>query len=202
MKNPEHKVAAALLPQNPAAVKILQARAQKLALAGTPAHSLLGSQQYICFELGKNHFFGIDFHYVKEVMGKKALDVTPLPLVPAFVAGTTNYRGALLALLDLRQLFASSDTALAEVANVIIVHTAQMTVGVLIGDVAHCQPYHPDALTPGLTLSGNDKLKSTYVAGLHQGNIAILNITAILQDYLQELKGMTLASHQTGSLTR
>lgn len=54
--------------------------------------------QFVTFYFGK-HFFGLPIDDVIEI--NRALDVTPVPLAPSYVAGVVNLRGQILTAIDL-----------------------------------------------------------------------------------------------------
>ena len=201
MKKPNPQMANSFLPQSDTALNVMHTRAVQLAAPPPAPMEREGTQHYLCFSLSKDkdHLFGFDFRQVKEVLASNAVLVTALPLVPAYVTGTTNYRGALISLIDLRTLFALPDAA-AEAENVVIIRSGQMTIGFMVGFIVTSQPYHPAALTGAPGQSG--ALQASYVAGLHQGKIALLNVAAMVQDYQLELKGLALSGQHVQLATR
>ncbi len=58
------------------------------------------TEQFVTFYFGQ-HFFGLPIDDVIEI--NKALDITPVPLAPAYVAGVVNLRGQILTAVHLAQ---------------------------------------------------------------------------------------------------
>ena len=58
------------------------------------------TEQFVTFYFDK-HFFGLPIDDVIEI--NKALDITPVPLAPAYVAGVVNLRGQILTAVHLAQ---------------------------------------------------------------------------------------------------
>ena len=56
------------------------------------------SRQFVTFYFGR-HFFGLPIDDVIEI--NKALDITPVPLAPSYVAGVINLRGQILTAINL-----------------------------------------------------------------------------------------------------
>jgi purine-binding chemotaxis protein CheW len=185
--------AANYLPKSLAAQKILTMRAVTLAKKDVEAVSEINLNHYICFGLGKNHKFGIDFDQVKEIIHYST--ITPLPLAPDFVNGVINYRGRLIPIIDLQALFSLKKTDLNESTQIIIVCVNQLTVGVLASFIANSCSYDIDSLEPPLAVT--NKLKQNYVFGLHNGTTAILNFEAILLDFQNQLKSMVLSNRHS-----
>jgi purine-binding chemotaxis protein CheW len=191
--NSQH--AANYLPKSTAAKSILMERAKNLAEKTQVEVLVLNRNQYICFGLGKNHLFGIDYKQVKEVIHTSS--ITALPLTPDYIAGVLNYRGHLISIIELGKLFGLPAASVIEGSHVMIVQIKQMTIGLLISFIENSKTYDADALEPSLAV--NNKLKQKYVLGLHQGTIAILNIDAILQDFRQDLQSLALGNKHSST---
>lgn len=56
------------------------------------------TEQFVTFYFGQ-HFFGLPIDDVIEI--NKALDITPVPLAPSYVAGVVNLRGQILTAVNL-----------------------------------------------------------------------------------------------------
>ena len=84
------------------AKQIMDERAQKL--ARTPPQAVDASQvlDLVTFRLG-NDRFGIEARYVREMIQLK--QITPVPDAPDYLLGTTNLRGEVLAVFDVRDFF-------------------------------------------------------------------------------------------------
>ena len=187
--------AADYLPKSSMAQTIMLARAKNLAEKVQVEVAVTNKNQYICFGLGKNHLFGIDYAQVREVI--HASSITPLPLTPDYIAGVLNYRGHLISIVDLGKLFGLPQVSVTGSSHIMIVQIKQTTVGLLAGFIENSKTYDVDALEPGL--AANNKLKQKYILGLHQGTIAILNSEAILQDFRQDLQSLTLGNKHSST---
>jgi purine-binding chemotaxis protein CheW len=191
--NVEQGHAACYLPKSLAAQKILEQRAQKLAETSTANDVDQDKNYYLRFGLGKNHYFGVDFDQVQEVI--RYANISALPLAPDFVSGVMNYRGHLIAVIDLSILFSLKKASLTEDSHIIIVNVNAITVGIITSYIDNSRSYNPSSL--GAPLSATNRLKSNYVVGLHNGTTAILNIAVMLQDFNNELKSRILSSRQS-----
>ncbi len=76
--------------------------AQNLPVADEKAQNsevtISDTAQFVTFHYGK-HFFGLPIDEVIEI--NKALDITPVPMAPYYVAGVVNLRGQILTAIDL-----------------------------------------------------------------------------------------------------
>ncbi|MES2217153.1 MAG: chemotaxis protein CheW [Pseudomonadota bacterium] len=184
--------AANYLPKSLSAQKILAMRAKSLAEKKVnPITNEHGN--YIRFGLGKEHNFGVDFDRVKEIIRRST--ITPLPLAPDFVAGVINYRGRLIAIIDLRALFSLKKANVTNSTHIIIVGVNQITVGFLTSYIDNSRSYNTDSLEPPLAVT--NKLKKNYVIGLHNGATAILNTEVILKDFQNQLNGLVLSNRHS-----
>lgn len=65
------------------------------------------AQQYLTFHLG-DEVFAIDIRNVREIIQQGAMTI--VPLMPAFVRGVINLRGAVVPVIDLQSRFGRSQT--------------------------------------------------------------------------------------------
>ncbi len=175
-----HKLHASnLMPRNETELQILHERAKQLAMLKVETVKHVAGVAYVRFKLGENETYGIPYEFVKEVM--RNVLITPLPRSRQFIKGIINRHGALIAILDLKQFFTlqSVETKTAK-AQVIVVTTKGITLGILADNIEDSDTYEPVNLATGLpSLSA---IKTEYVIGLHRGVIAIINIEAIMKD--------------------
>jgi chemotaxis signal transduction protein len=76
--------------------------------------------------------------------------LTRVPGLPAFVAGLANWRGRVLAVLDLRGLLAAESTPLDRRGRLVVLQHTGVRVGLLVEAVAGEAAFDPDALEPAL----------------------------------------------------
>src|SRR5690242_8712747 len=81
------------LPQDAAALNILRARADRIAQQAITLAQKTSVENYVCFRLGLQEYYGLPYRYAQEVMHH--LSLTPLPHAPAFIRGVINRRGSL-----------------------------------------------------------------------------------------------------------
>lgn len=76
--------------------------------------------------------------------------LTRVPGLPAWVAGVANWRGRVLAVLDLRGLLAAGTGSLDRRARLVVLHHGGVRVGVLVESVAGGAALDPEAVEPAL----------------------------------------------------
>ena len=85
---------------------------------------------------------------VSEVGRPPAL--TRVPGLPAFVAGVANWRGRVLAVLDLRSLLAGATGPLDRRGRLVVLQHSGVRVGLLVEGVAGGAEHDPETLEPAL----------------------------------------------------
>lgn len=77
-------------------------------------------------------------------------ELTRVPGLPAFVAGVANWRGRVLAVLDLRGLLAAETAPLDRRGRLVVLNHGGVRVGLLVEGVAGGAQLDPDAVEPAL----------------------------------------------------
>lgn len=155
---------------------ILKARAQ--ALAREPAAEVAEETiEVVEFSLATERY-GIETGYVREVFPFKEL--TPVPCTPPFFTGIVNVRGRMVAVVDLKAFFNLPANGLHDLHKVIILHSAEMDLGILadeVGGVRSVPSSHLQASLP--TLSG---IGQEYLRAVTGDRLAVLDARRILGD--------------------
>lgn len=155
---------------------ILKARAQ--ALAREPVAQAAGATiEVVEFSLASEHY-GLETRHVREVF--PFTELTPLPSAPAFYTGIVNVRGRIIAVLDLKPFFGLSTNGLHDLHKVIILHSTEMDVGILVDDVSGVRSVPVNQLQASLpTLSG---IGQEYLRGVTGDRLVVLEAARILGD--------------------
>lgn len=166
-----------LMPKDRKAQGVLQQRARLLA-ASPETQRAQASHRYVRFRLGPAELYGIPYAHLEEIIC--CADVTRVPCTPPAIAGVTNYRGELLTLLDLKQFFHTDAAPPGADTQAIVVHAGRALCGLVVDDIEGDAEYAADSLDPPLSSGGVSNLD--HVLGVHQGQVTILNIAALLDD--------------------
>lgn len=158
-----------LMPQSDEAQQIMRARA-KIFSRQAQQQTREVSEQYIRFRLGKAAFYGVPYASMKEIL--PATKVSRVPCTPLFIAGIVNYRGELLTVLDLREIFHIQHDEQQEKCWIIVVREGKLKVGLIADGIDDNDEFAPAYLAP--SLDDNELIR-----GIHQGKVVILNVGAI-----------------------
>jgi purine-binding chemotaxis protein CheW len=169
--------AASYLPTDPNAQKILTQRAIHFAKVETHNTLTVDTQSYINFSLGLNQNYGIAYEHISEVITN--IEKTKLPNTPSFIAGIINRRGSLLTVIDLKK-FLHNDATIENNSAIIVVANQNITIGVLTANIKGSAYYDTTKLDAPFPFEGI--IKSEYISGIDNNQIAILNMTNILRD--------------------
>ncbi|MGB5246251.1 MAG: chemotaxis protein CheW [Woeseia sp.] len=105
--------------------------------------------QYLTFMLAGEEY-GVEILKVQEIKGWGA--TTPIPNTPAYVLGVLNLRGAVVPIVDLRQLFGLESVEYGPTTVVIVVKMAcaeqERTVGLVVDAVADVYRFESDEVQP------------------------------------------------------
>lgn len=176
--------AADLMPQSKEALRILNARAEQLAQSDAFEQEVRGIP-YVRFCLDNNENYGIAYQYVQQILNQSM--IARPPFMPDFIVGVTNWRGALITVVDLYQFFHPAKT-LEEKTNyvLIIVAVQEITLGIRIQQILGGANYQEEQLDAPL-ISVN-VAKSDYVLGIDHSLTAILNMETLVKGLSQEIK--------------
>jgi purine-binding chemotaxis protein CheW len=107
--------------------------------------------------------------------------LTRVPGLPAWVAGVANWRGRVLAVLDLRSLLAADTASLDRRGRLVVLHHGDVRVGLLVESVAGGARLDPDAVEPALVHLPESTI--TLLAGQvtdEDGPYGVLDLDAVL----------------------
>ena len=142
------------------------------------------SAQYLSFVLdGK--FFAFDVLKTREVLSYTK--ITPIPCTPAYIAGVLNLRGSVVTVMDFRQKFGMSETAITDDSAIIIVEAnyedGMAVVGALVDAVKGVLMFEKDQIEPPPKVGM--KLSADLINGIGKRNddfIVILNVDRVFSE--------------------
>ncbi len=156
--------------------ELLQERARKI--SGPRAGNHVSHDDKITvveFNLMPEHY-AIDEHFVGEVMLLKEL--TPIPGVPAFVAGITNLRGKIISVVNLKNFLGITSRGITDLNRIIVLKNKQMEFGILADSILGTKTIKTSMLSPApITIRGAE---AGYVKGITSDGLVILDGNNIL----------------------
>ncbi len=183
---PEMEVAGDLpkpgFPDSAHARATLHRRAVRLACETDQSRGAPRGELFLAVRLGARERYGIPYRWLDEIVRPRGL--TPVPGTPTFVAGVMARRGQLLAVLDLARLLGvagSEDTGEDdEETRLVMVSAGGYRVGLRVAEVLGNDHYRAESL--GANLAGVSSDEAIWIAGIHAGHLAMLNLDALLGD--------------------
>lgn len=165
------------MPKIPALLNILKQRA--LALSSCSVDNKEVTQEsFVRVRLGPLEHYGIPYSYLEHIT--QLIDFSRIPCTPPVISGVANYRGELLTLLDLKQLFHIKVDDNKSQTLVVVVRVDAMRVGLMVDEIFGNDTLVAAHLDAPMHTGGVSNLD--YVQGIYQGKVTILNIRAILAD--------------------
>ena len=131
-----------------------------MATLGTTSQAL---QQVLCFALG-GEAYALPILKVREIQAQATL--TRIPSAPPCMPGVINLRGAIVPILELRELF-SLGAAPEETRPVIVIVEVQgRTVGLRVDSVSDVLDLEASAIRPAPELGTQSALGREFISGL------------------------------------
>lgn len=120
--------------------------------------------------------YAIEAEFVKEVLTLK--DITPIPGTPDFVMGVINFRGEIISVVNLKNLFGLKEKGLTEMNKVLLLRNEQMAFGLVADAIMGSKQTQWDELSePPLTLS---KTTADFVNGTMGNGTIVLSAERLL----------------------
>jgi len=132
----------------------------------TPTPDVTGTaQQFLSFTLD-GEAFAIDIRTVREIIQHGS--VTPVPLMPDFVRGVINLRGAVVPVIDLQARFGRPPATISKKTCVVIVdsarHGERMELGLMVDAVSEVISLEPSQIEPPPQFGG--ATRRDFIAGM------------------------------------
>ncbi len=138
--------------------------------------------QYLTFSL-QNELFAIGILHIKEILEYGSL--TPVPLMPAFIRGVINLRGAVVPVIDLAARFGGGQSQLNKRSCIVIVEinaqAQQQSIGILVDSVSEVLEIPPVDVEPAPSFGV--RIRSDFISGMGKVNdkfVIILDVDHVL----------------------
>ncbi|MEW9899049.1 chemotaxis protein CheW [Chitinivorax sp. PXF-14] len=152
------------------------------------------TRQYLTFTLGAE-LFAIQIEHIREIIEFGGL--TEIPLMPAFLRGVINLRGAVVPVIDLSIRFGRSETQIARRTCIVILEVAQeeemQPLGVIVDAVNEVLTLDSSEMEPRPSFGA--KIRADFIEGMFSRNdrfVITLDIHQVLSvDEMSALIGLT-----------
>jgi purine-binding chemotaxis protein CheW len=179
-----------------AQIQSLQKRSPQ---ARNPGGSRGVRQQYLAFGLG-GETFAIEIRFVKEVIQFETL--TEVPLMPSFVRGVINLRGAVVPVLDLSVRFGRPSSEVVRRTCIVILEVPRedstTTLGVIVDNVSEVLELSNEDIEPAPSFGGG--LRSEFLSGVGKVGarfVILLDVRHVLS--MDELSALPSGGIEEGS---
>lgn len=156
---------------------LMQAGKQTNALAPTDQHG-----QYLTFRLG-GEMFAIGILNIKEIIEYGS--VTAVPMMPAFIRGVINLRGAVVPVVDLLMRFGKKPSVITRRSCIVIIEVdggdERQDVGVVVDSVSEVLEIPGSEIEPAPAFGA--KIRSDFIQGMGKVNgkfVIILSVNKVL----------------------
>lgn len=139
-------------------------------------------KQYVVFKLADQEF-GTDIHKVSII--EKALHVTRVPTIPAYMKGVVNLRGEIIPVMSLRLKFNLEEIDADDDTRVIIFKLNDTKLGVLVDSVTEVVALRDSDIDSVATIT-NDR-NYDYIVGVAKAGerlITLLNVEKLISELL------------------
>lgn len=119
--------------------------------------------KYVTFKSG-NEYFGIKIEYVNEIIVLQ--EITVIPESVDYIKGLINLRGKIIPVIDVRLRFKQEPFEYNDRTCVIIIKLNDMTVGLIVEQIAEVVEIKEDNILPSPSFGHADTSKNKYVYGI------------------------------------
>lgn len=134
------------------------------------------SVPFLCFKTGRDRY-GIAVGEVLEIEPLEHL--SPVPHAPPFIRGVIQWRGTILALLDLSQLYSIAQAGIADLKAAVIVEAGGKQIAVAAGEIEDILNIRSDEIADSPESDGES---SPAVIGVHDNDRTLFRMEEVLAD--------------------
>lgn len=152
-------------------------------MVAKPAARDKEESQYLTFLLG-SEMFGIEILTIKEII--EYSEVTAVPMMPSFVRGVINVRGAVVPVVDLSSRFGRKVSEVTRRSCIVIIEAAvqggdQQDMGMLVDAVSAVMEIPATEIEPAPSFGS--KIRVEFISGMAKVNgkfVILLNVEKVL----------------------
>jgi len=140
------------------------------------------SGQYLTF-LQQGEMFAIGILGIKEII--EYANLTTVPLMPKFISGVINIRGAVVPVIDLSARFGREAAVATRRSCIVIIETVndneKMDIGIIVDSVSEVLEITPADIEPAPRFGSN--IRADFISGMGKVNddfVIILDISRVL----------------------
>ena len=161
---------------------VKSAEQNRMAVHQPPSSTVAESGQYLTF-LQRGEMFAIDILGIKEIIEYAKL--TTVPLMPEFISGVINIRGAVVPVIDLSARFGREAAVTTRRSCIVIIETVndneKIDIGIIVDSVSEVLEIPPADIEPAPRFGTN--IRADFINGMGKVNdkfVIILDISRVL----------------------
>ena len=165
----------------------------------TPSSAIEESGQYLTF-LQRGEMFAIGILGIKEII--EYANLTTVPLMPEFISGVINIRGAVVPVIDLSARFGREAAVTTRRSCIVIIETVndneKMDIGIIVDSVSEVLEIPPADIEPAPRFGTN--IRADFISGMGKVNdkfVIILDISRVLS--VDEMSSLASVSSESMS---
>ena len=155
---------------------------QIMAAHESPSTAIEESGQYLTF-LQRGEMFAIGILGIKEII--EYANLTTVPLMPEFISGVINIRGAVVPVIDLSARFGREAAVTTRRSCIVIIETVndnqKIDIGIIVDSVSEVLEIPPADIEPAPRFGTN--IRADFISGMGKVNdkfVIILDICRVL----------------------
>lgn len=137
------------------------------------------TMQLVIFRISRE-WYGVEITKVKKVL--KLESITYLPSAPEYIAGIVNFKGNILSVTDLKNIFGLHSGALTGKSRLVVIESGILETGLLTDEVAEAVEIPLKKIDPPLTTIPSERIE--YLEGeckVDDKLVGILKVEKILK---------------------
>lgn len=150
----------------------------------------MNQDKYLTFKLSDEEY-GIEIHYVKEVVGLQR--ITAIPDMPEYIKGVINMRGQVIPIMDIRARFNMPAAGYNDRTCVVVIHIEGTSLGLIVDEVRDVLDIPAEQIVNTSELQQSEKNRFLQGLGKVDDRLKILlNVHSLLNDDAVEEAAATL----------
>ena len=161
---------------------VKSAEQNRMTVHQPPSSTVAESGQYLTF-LQRGEMFAIDILGIKEII--EYANLTTVPLMPEFISGVINIRGAVVPVIDLSARFGREAAVTTRRSCIVIIETVndneKIDIGIIVDSVSEVLEIPPADIEPAPRFGTN--IRADFINGMGKVNdkfVIILDISRVL----------------------
>jgi purine-binding chemotaxis protein CheW len=170
---------------------------KKMAAQDNALSAIEESGQYLTF-LQRGEMFAIGILGIKEII--EYANLTTVPLMPKFISGVINIRGAVVPVIDLSARFGRETAVPTRRSCIVIIETVndneKMDIGIIVDSVSEVLEIPPADIEAAPRFGSN--IRADFISGMGKVNdkfVIILDISRVLS--VNEMSSLTSVSDES-----